>query len=167
MPWVAGEIRNRFEKEASYIAYGNALRALGSLDSVKSPEILKRALTLDSWNDIIRIASLEGLAATKSAVFIPLFLSCLRPDRHQRLRMAAVRCLAQVGRGHEGVQNRLVALMQDPFLLVAIAAVRAIHEIGDERVLPHLKKLTTGDRDGRLKRLAEEAIDKISKGFEG
>jgi HEAT repeat protein len=46
------------------------------------------------------------------------------------------------------------------------AAARALQELGDERAVPALKKLTTGDRDGRLKRLAEEAINKLTKGFE-
>ncbi|NJN64377.1 MAG: hypothetical protein HC882_05475 [Acidobacteria bacterium] len=44
--------------------------------------------------------------------------------------------------------------------------IRALHQIGDERAVPALRKLTEGDLDGRLKRLAEEAVDRIMKGIE-
>ena len=52
------------------------------------------------------------------------------------------------------------------FFLVQIAAVKGLNELGDERAVPLLKKFTKGDLDGRLKRLAEEAILKINKGIE-
>jgi hypothetical protein len=44
--------------------------------------------------------------------------------------------------------------------------VRALHQIGDERAVSALKKLTSGDLDGRLMRMAEEAVQKITKNFE-
>jgi HEAT repeat protein len=60
----------------------------------------------------------------------------------------------------------LIKLTTDPFPLMQIAAVRILQQVGDERAVPALKALTQGDYDGRLKRLAEEAIEKITKGIE-
>ena len=57
-------------------------------------------------------------------------------------------------------------LTQDSFVLVQVRAVQALEKVGDERAVPALKKLTAGDWDGRLKRAADEAIAKITKGFE-
>jgi HEAT repeat protein len=47
-----------------------------------------------------------------------------------------------------------------------MAAVRARGDIGDERAVPALKKLTEGDWDGRLIRTAEETIVKLKKNIE-
>ncbi len=163
---VALEIEKRYRKEASYFAEGEALRALGALLHPKHEKFLQDALEKDSWNDVIRTAALEGLAATRSRKWIPLFTRFTRAGHHQKLRMAAIRCLAATEPGITDVQKRLLELTGDKFLLVQIAAVRALQQVGDERAVPVLKKLMTGDRDGRLKRLAEEAVDRITKGFE-
>jgi hypothetical protein len=55
----------------------------------------------------------------------------------------------------------------DKFLLVQIAAMRGLYQMADERAVPEIKKIISLDVDGRLKRLAEETVDKITKGFEG
>jgi HEAT repeat protein len=81
-------------------------------------------------------------------------------------RMTAIRCLAQVGLGRTDVQDHLMGLLEDPNLLVQMAVIRGLTQIGDERAIPALKKLTTGDRDGRLLRTAEEAVEKLKKGIE-
>jgi aminopeptidase N len=160
-----GEIEKRFRMEASYFAEAEALRALGTLNPAKAPEVLKEALKKDSWNDILRSAALEGFTATKGRQWIPLLLIHTRPGHSQKLRMAAIRCLAAFEATPE-IQARLIELAQDGYLLVQIAAVRVLHHSGDERAVPILKKLMVGDRDGRLKRLAEEAVEKITKNFE-
>ncbi len=81
-------------------------------------------------------------------------------------RMTAIRCLAQVGVGRPDVQDHLIGLLEDPYLLVQMAAVRGLTQIGDERAVPALEKLAKGDRDGRLLRSAQEAVEKLKKGIE-
>ena len=163
---VALEVGKRYKKEASYFAEANGLRALGSLSHPKAEEILKKALEEDSWNNVIRIAALDGLSSLKSQGLIPFFVKYTKWGQPHRVRMAAIRALASYGPGNDETQNRFIELAQDPYLLVQIAAVQALHRIGDERAVPILKKYTTGDLDGRLKRLSEEAVTKIQKGFQ-
>src|SRR5262249_16070482 len=50
---VAREIEKRFQLEKSYFAFGEALRALGALRHPKYEEIMRDALEMDSWNDVI------------------------------------------------------------------------------------------------------------------
>jgi aminopeptidase N len=160
------EIEKRFRNEASYFAEAEGLRGIGSMNHPQAHQILQEALKKDSWNDTLRIAALEGLAATRSREWIPLMISSTKPGNHQRLRMAAIRCLATYGPGQDEIQERLITLLHDSYVLVQVAAARALAEVGDERAVPALKLCTTGDLDGRLKRLAEEAIGKITKGFD-
>jgi len=109
---------------------------------------------------------LEAMMLSRDASWIPTLLSYTRAGHHQRVRLTAVRCLMMFKPATESVKKRLIDLTTDSFLLLQNAAVRALQELGDERAVPALKKLTTGDRDGRIKRLAEEAIAKLTKGFE-
>jgi aminopeptidase N len=163
---IAVDIEKRVGTEKSYFAQAEALRAIGQLGHPRSEQILKGWLEKESWNDVIRIAALDGLALSRSTKHVPLFIDYTKPGHHHRLRMAAVRALISLGAGVDRVQRHLIELLGDSFLLVQMSAVRGLQSVGDERAVPALKKLTSGDLDGRLMRAAEEAIDKITKGFE-
>lgn len=165
-PRLAADVERWRGREESYFAEAEALRTLGALQHPRYPDILKEALRQESWNDVIQSAALEGLAASRSREWIPILLDFTRAGHGQRARMAAIRSLAQYEALPTAIQDRLIELTSDPFLLVRIAAVRALHQIGDERAVPALKKLADADVDGRLKRLAEEAVDKLMKGIE-
>src|SRR5262249_31399865 len=89
-----------------------------------------------------------------------------RYGHHPNLRMAAIRRLGALGAGREDVQDHLVGLLSDPYLLVQLAVVRTLGGFADERVTEALMKFTSGTVDGRLKRAAEESIRKIRKGME-
>ena len=88
------------------------------------------------------------------------------PDLAEDLWETAIRRLGMLGGGREDVQNHLLDLLSDPYLLVQLAVVRTLSSFADERVTEALMKYTTGDLDGRLKRAAEEAVRKIRKGME-
>jgi aminopeptidase N len=163
---VADAVAERYESEASYFAWAEGLTTLCALRHPKASEKVKAALKMDSWNDVIRSAAVEGLAMLKNPSDIPAIISFTRPGHHPRLRMAAIRALTSFGKSDPRVQPVLLVLTQDSFVLVRNTAVRALAAIADERAVPALKKLTTGDLDGRLLRLSEEAIETITKGFE-
>jgi aminopeptidase N len=163
---AADAVEKRFRKEPSYFVEAEGVRLLGALRHPKAKAVIEETLKKESWNDVLRQAAVEAMGLSRSSTWIPTLLSYTKPGHHQRLRMAALRGLMMFKPATEQVKNRLVELTTDSFLLMQTAAARALTELGDERAVPALKKLTTGDRDGRLKRLAEEAINKLTKGFE-
>lgn len=163
---AAQQIEKRFRQEKSYFVEAEGVRLLAALKHPKAKAIIEETLKKESWNDVLRQSAVEAMALTRSQNWIPTLLSYTKPGHHQRLRMAALRGLMAFRPATESVKKRLVELTEDTFLLMQNAAARALQELGDERAVPALKKLTTGDRDGRLKRLAEEAINKLTKGFE-
>ncbi len=163
---AADYVEKCFRKEKSYFVEAEGVRLLSALRHPKAKAVIEETLKKESWNDVLRQAALEAMAISRNAAWIPTLLNHTKPGHHQRLRMAALRALMQFKPATEAVRNRLVDLTTDTFLLMQTAAARALQELGDERAVPALKKLTTGDRDGRLKRLAEEAINKLTKGFE-
>jgi aminopeptidase N len=163
---VANEVEKRFRKEASYFAEMEGLRLLGAHQHPRAADHLNAALKRTSWNEVIKQAALEGLAASKSPEAFKILFNHTKWGHPHRVRMAAMRSLVDWGPAEPAVQARLMELTRDPYILVQVAAVRALQQVGDERALPALKELLKGDRDGRVLRLAEEAIEKISKGIE-
>jgi aminopeptidase N len=152
--------------EKSYFAFNQAVRALARQEDPVAMEVIERSLTMDSWNDVIRSGALDALTALKPADLVSRLKKHAAYGVPETRRMTAIRCLAQVGVGRPEVQRFLIGLLEDPNLLVQMAVIRGLTKIGDERAIPALKKLTTGDRDGRLLRTAEEAIEKLKKGIE-
>ena len=149
--------------EKSYFAYTQALRSLSRRGDPAVRRVLDEALEQTSWNDVIACGALEALSLLKPDDLITVLIRQTSDHHTPARRMAAVRCLTKVGVGDNAVQTRLVQLLKDPYLLVQMAAVKSLAKIGDERSVPALKKLTQGDRDGRLLRQAQEAVEKLSK----
>jgi HEAT repeat protein len=76
--------------------------------------------------------------------------------------MAAIRALAQAGRGDTPTLRTLLARTRDPYLRVRLAAIAALGRLGDDRAVPRLRRLADmADVDGRVRRLAAEAMRAI------
>jgi aminopeptidase N len=165
-PRVLSEVRARFGSEKSYFAEAEGLRTLGRLKEPSLLGLFKDYLKKESWNDVFRCAALDAIGSLQLAESVTTLKEYCRYGYHPNVRMTAIRRLGMLGRGREDVQNHLVDLLNDPYLLVQLAVVRTLGTFADERVTDALMKYTTGDLDGRLKRAAEEAVRKIRKGME-
>jgi len=163
---VQEAIRQTYETEKSWLVEAEAIRALGRQKDPALLATLKEHLKRESWNDVIRNAALDAIGILQVADSAPILKEYSRYGHTPGARMTAIRRLAMLGRGRDDIQNHLVDLLDDTYLLVRLAVVRALGAIADERAVEPLMKLTAGDLDGRLKRTAEEAIRKIRKGME-
>lgn len=163
---VLSNVKSLMREEASYFAEAEAVRTLGRMKDPALLSLFKEYLSRESWNDVLRIAGLEAIANLHLAESISVLKQYSRYGVHPNTRMTAIRRLAGFGKGDEDIQNFLVGLLRDPYLLVQLAVVRSLGAFADERAVPELLKLTSGDRDGRLKRAAEEAVRKIRKGMD-
>ncbi|MFA5975446.1 MAG: M1 family aminopeptidase [Elusimicrobiota bacterium] len=163
---VLSEVRAVCESEQSYFAQAEAIRTLGKMRDLSLLGLLKDFLKADSWNDMIRSAAIEAIATLQAPESISILKEYSRCGHHPTTRMTAVRRLGALGKGREDIQAHLLELTKDPYFLVQLTVVRALGTFADERATDALFKFTTGDRDGRLKRAAEESIRKIRKGME-
>ncbi len=165
-PRVATEIQSLFSREESYFAEAAAIRALGRQRDPGLFSLLKGVLKRDSWNDILRCAAIEAIGALKLPESIEILKTYSRSGYSSSARMTAIRNLGAFGQGRDDIQQHLIRLLADPYLMVKIAVIRTLGSFADERATPALMKYTTGDLDGRLKRTAEEAVRKIRKGMD-
>lgn len=163
---VLADLQTLYASEASYFAEADAIRAIGRMRDPAMLGLLKELLQRDSWNDVLRCAALDAIAALKLPESITLMKTYSLRGHSPSARMTAIRNLGGLANGREDIQQHLVKLLADPYLLVQMAVVRVLGSIADERAVTALMKYTTGDLDGRLKRTAEESIRKIRKGME-
>ena len=159
-------LRATAAEEPSYFAENAAWRALARTGDSGVVSDLRKNLKRVSWNGVLASGALEAMASLRPPELIDVLKRHTAWGQPQGVRQTAVRLLAQVGEGREDVRKHLVGLLEDRYLLVQMAAVRALNQIGDERSIPALKKLQEGPRDTRLKRNAEEAVEKLKKGIE-
>lgn len=163
---VTHEIRLLIKDEPTWLVEAEAIKTLGRMKDTSLLSLFKAYLKKDSWNDVLRMAALEAIANLQASETVAILKAHTRYGFHPSTRMTAVRRLAGLGRGRDDIQSHLVRMLSDSYLLVQLAVVRALGSFADERAVPALMKLTTGDRDGRLKRAAEEAVRKIRKGMD-
>ena len=165
-PRVQSEIQSVFEREASYLAEAAAIRTLGKMRDPALLGLLKGLLKRESWNDIIRCAAIDAIAALKLPESVDILKTYSKAGHTSSARMAAIRGLGSLGQGRDDIQQHLLRCLADPYLMVKMAVIRTLAGFADERAVPALMKYTSGDLDGRLKRTAEETVRKIRKGMD-
>lgn len=163
---VRERLRATAREEKSYFAENASWRALARTGDGSASAALRENLRKPSWNGVLASGALEALAALRPADLIPLLKRYTAWGHPQGVRQTAVRLLSHAGAGQEDVRRHLIGMLEDRYLLVQMAVVRALMQTGDERAVPALKKITEGHRDSRLKRTAEEAVAKLKKGIE-
>lgn len=165
-PRVLSEVRALVSTEKSYFAEAEAIRTLGRMRDPALLGLLKGYLKRDSWNDVFRSAALDAIGSLQLAESVVILKEYSRYGHHPNTRMTAIRRLGALGRGRQDIQDHLLGLLSDRYLLVQLTVVRALGAFADERATHALLGFVKGDLDGRLKRAAEEAVRKIRKGMD-
>ncbi len=150
----------------SYIVPSDAYKSLGKRKNPGDLDYLKKGAEKKSWNDIIGVGVIQGMAAHQSHEALKQIVQYAQTRYSYSIRIAAVTMLAEIGVGKEKIVPRLIELLEDPYYNLQIAATKALGALGDERTIPILEKLKTGHRDGRLKRIALESIRQINGGVD-
>ncbi len=134
---------------------------LGKSGDKSAEHMLKVMLGRNSWNDVIRTGSLEGLTLLKGEDAIDILKKYSLPGNFWRTRINALKNLALVGKGKRDVLDRLMECSKDTDFMVRFGTAMALGELMDERAVPVLEEMTKGHEDGRIIRSAEDSIKKI------
>ncbi len=163
--------------ETSYYAEAAAASGLGSLISgnLKHQEeeaiaLLKSVLEKRSgWNEVVRCGAINGLSQLKtSGNAVDIILSYTALGVPQPLRLGAIRALGGVSTGQTPdklteILDRLAAIAQESFFLTQVAVANALGQMETPKAINILQSLADQTPDGRVRRLAEEAIAKVQK----
>jgi aminopeptidase N len=164
--------------DASYYVEAAALSNLGSIAATLSdrPEVdalldLYRRVLAEraGWNETVRSGAIAGLSRLKtSEAALNLILEHTVAGVPQALRLAAIRALGAISSGQtpanlERILNRLEMLSRESFFLTQVATVNALGQMETPKAIGLLSDLADQTPDGRVRRLAEEAVERVRK----
>ncbi|MBW4655112.1 MAG: M1 family metallopeptidase [Kaiparowitsia implicata GSE-PSE-MK54-09C] len=165
--------------DPSYYAEAAAVRSLANVATTqingKSKEdkvikLLKAVLeSRAGWNETVRSGAIAGLSRFKtSAAALDLILEYTVLGVPQPLRLAAMRALGAISTGQttpnlDRILERLNVLADEPFFLTQVAVVGALGQMETTRAVTILNSLTERTPDGRVRRIAEEASQRVLK----
>jgi aminopeptidase N len=163
--------------DASYYNEATAARSLGNMvsGSLKDREtevlnLLEEVLQQRAgWNEVVRGGAIGGLSQMKtSPQAADVILEYTKAGVPQPLRLAAIRALGTVSTGQtpdkvEVILEQLDSLTGETFFLTQVAVVSALGEMQTPKAINLLNSLTAQSPDGRVKRMAEEAVSKVQK----
>lgn len=164
--------------DASYYTEAAALRALGSLAGSnllndKAEKVLKLLKSVlkerQGWNEVVRAGAIAALSQMKtSEAALDLILEYTELGIPQPLRLASIRALGAISTGQtnvnlERILNRLKELSRESFFLTQVSVVNALGQMETPKAIAILNSLANHTPDGRVRRIAEEAVQKVQK----
>ncbi|WP_250122070.1 M1 family metallopeptidase [Chroococcidiopsis sp. CCMEE 29] len=165
--------------DASYYVEAAATKAIGGIaaasldEKPKEEKVLKLLKTVlekrAGWNEVVRSGAIAGLSQLKtSEAALELILEYTRLGEPQALRLSAIRALGTISTGQtpvnlERILDRLAELARETFFLTQVAVVIALGQMETPKAIGILRSLADQTPDGRVRRMAEEAISKVQK----
>ncbi|MBD2579393.1 M1 family metallopeptidase [Oscillatoria sp. FACHB-1406] len=163
--------------DPSYYVEAAAIRILGSTIAGnlkdKQEEVLQFYQTVlqerAGWNEVIRCGAIAGLSQMKtSPVAADTIVEYTQLGVPQPLRLAAIRALGAVASGQtpekvEEILEQLDALAAETFYLTQVSVSSALGQMQVPGAIDILHSLAEQTPDGRVRRIAEEAISRVQK----
>ncbi|MBD1871471.1 M1 family metallopeptidase [Cyanobacteria bacterium FACHB-471] len=165
--------------DASYYVEAAAIRALGTVAASnlngeskeeKALKLLRSVLEERAgWNETVRSGAIAGLSKLKtSEAALNLILEYTAAGVPQALRLSAIRALGAISAGQsnlnlERILDRLEELSGETFFLTQVATASALGQMETIKAVGILQALADQTPDGRVRRIAEEAIQRVQK----
>ena len=162
--------------DASYLVEASALSGIGSIlgssetDAGEAIQLFEDVLAQRAgWNEAVRSGAIAGLSQLKtSEAALALILENTVAGTPQPLRLAAIRALGSISSGQsktsvERILNRLNELARESFFMTQVSVVIALGQMETTKAIAILRAIASQTPDGRVRRMAEEAVQKVQK----
>jgi aminopeptidase N len=163
--------------DASYYVEAAACRALGGMTTAslkdkqqEAIDILTNVLnTRAGWNEVVRAGAIGGLSKmTDSETALKTVLEYVKPGIPQPLRLPSIRALGAISNGQSDanltvIVEKLAELARESFFLTQVSVVNALSQMATVKAIGVLQGLAAHSPDGRVKRMADEGVQKVQK----
>ena len=119
-------------------------------------------LARDSWADVIRVAALEGLGASRDERAVPHLVARTRYGHAPRIRRAAILALPKLAQDKK-VREVLEDLLDDADPLLRLDVARALADLADPKSAGALRARLEVETDARAKRRMREALRDLTQ----
>jgi aminopeptidase N len=163
---LAAKVRTGDE---SYFVEAESCLAIGRTRSPLASDVLRDAITRESYLDVIRQFAYRGLAEARDESAIPILVEGTRYGHKSQGRRAALAALALLAAGRSDreareVREKIEEMLADPDFRVQQSALEALAVQGDARALPALRRAVDTTLDGRIRRRGREIIRDLEEG---
>jgi len=149
-------------RDKSYFVESAANAALGKTRSDGVFDIIKKSLSKDSYNEVIRAGVFSGFAELDNKEAIPVLEDYLEPGKPPMARAAAAAALGKLGQDNKSIVKRLLDLLTpEEHFRVKIGTITGLQHINDSAAVPRLKSYAEQEPNGMLKRMANMAARTI------
>ena len=163
--------------DASYYVEAAACRALGGMTTASLKHKQAEALALltnvlntrSGWNEVVRGGAIGGLSKmTDSPAALNTVLEYVKPGVPQSLRLTSIRALGAISKGQSEadltvILEKLAELARESFFLTQVSVVNALSQMETVKAIAILQSLATHSPDGRVKRMADEGVQKVQQ----
>jgi aminopeptidase N len=153
-------------KEQSKFVLADAAAAIGRTKWKGALAVLKQASTMDSWNEIVRIGALNGLAALGHTGGTEVASELALAGKPWHSRPAAIACLGSLAASAKKddalkALHKLAQSDEGSQFTLRMSIVNALGQAKKAESLAILDKLEKSSFDGRVKRLITETATSI------
>ena len=150
--------------DASYEVRVEAINALAALKADDQADLIVEMVHVPSQHDQIRQAALRALATLDDPRGFELARQYSAYGQMDRSRAAAVECIGRLGRhDRDDAVDYLIALLDDPEWRTAQAAARALTDLGDERGVAPLERLSQSHPDQKYRETLTELLASLNQ----
>ncbi|HEX7031732.1 MAG TPA: M1 family aminopeptidase [Nitrososphaera sp.] len=154
-------LKSLLQKDESYFVGSEAATAIGKTRSKKVIPLLKKATSIESFQNVVAQGAIAGLKEFPGDRDIANFLvEKTRYGNHHRIREAATFALGKFA-DNQQIFDHLKSLLTDKWFRVRINACRALADAELPKAIPELSWVAEHDLDHRVRRVAEECINVI------
>lgn len=150
--------------EESQFVIADAAASLGKTKWKEAFPVLKQASTMPSWNEIIAVGALNGLAELQDERGIEVATDLASSGKPWLSRPAAIAALGKLTAKGEAALTALHDLAdseEGAEFTLRMSLVNALGEAKKADSLPVLNRMAGSSYDGRVKRLIAETVDSI------
>ena len=153
------KLTEMFGSEDGYSLRANLLMSAQKIGKDKSKDLLLKGLETESYDSLIRVASINALGDLADITTIGTVKKYLRKDFDWQTRSAAISAISKFYWKDRTVAETLLKGLEDEFFVVRQSAARGIRDTEDlqliSRILPYLEK----EHEGFVKRIMREALE--------
>lgn len=147
--------------DESYFVEAEAARSLGKTRQKEGYDILLQAMSRPSFNDVIQVGAIEGLAELRDERALPIIMERTEKRYSNNVRRAATLALGKFDRERQKVKDMLVSLLKDDWFRVRTAAAEALVERREFEAINDIEQAIAREVDGRVRRSFREAISRL------
>jgi len=145
-------------EDSVYSVLSSCIRTLARVDSARGFQLAARTVEMDSYRDMIRVASLNALRTLKTASSIPIALRYLGPSYETGTRVIAAGILADNGQANSEARETIARLVSDSNRRMRLAAIQALDAWDGAESEKILKERVVQESDSGVREAIERAL---------